>query len=196
MPHLYPPLAMRRRLSTEATRMPPSLPPLANATEMSTEATRMPPSLPPLANATEMSTEATRMPPSLPPLLPLMDKSREGDRGDKSHAGLPPGMDPATAALYANMFGSSSLGAFNPAAQGMQGWGGLQHGFPPTSSAAGLASLAAAQQAQQAQAVLAGLGPAAAAYQDRALGGESTGVTVKYIRRLELKRHKRHFKKN
>ncbi|MPC97024.1 hypothetical protein E2C01_092312 [Portunus trituberculatus] len=61
------------------------------------------------------------------------------------------------------MFGSGSLGGFNPAAaaaSGLQGWGGLPPGFPPTSSAAGLASLAAAQQAQQA-AVLAGLGPAA-----------------------------------
>lgn len=63
----------------------------------------------------------------------------------------------------ANMFGSSGLGGFNPAAaaaSGLPGWGGLPPGFPPTSSAAGLASLAAAQQAQQA-AVLAGLGPAA-----------------------------------
>lgn len=61
------------------------------------------------------------------------------------------------------MFGSSGLGGFNPAAaaaSGLQGWGGLPPGFPPTSSAAGLASLAAAQQAQQA-AALAGLGPAA-----------------------------------
>ncbi|KAK8750681.1 hypothetical protein OTU49_014945, partial [Cherax quadricarinatus] len=30
-----------------------------------------------------------------------MDKSREGERGEKSRGGLPPGMDPATAALYA-----------------------------------------------------------------------------------------------
>lgn len=57
------------------------------------------------------------------------------------------------------MFGNSGLGAYGAAA-GIPGWGGLPPGFPPTSSAAGLASLAAAQQAQQA-AALASLGPAA-----------------------------------
>ncbi|XP_042225949.1 bromodomain adjacent to zinc finger domain protein 2B-like isoform X5 [Homarus americanus] len=113
-----------------------------------------------------------------------MDKSREGERGEKSRGGLPPGMDPATAALYApwlhqeqallsNMFGGSgALGAYGAAAAaGLSGWGGLPHGYPPTSTAAGLVSLAAAQQAQQA-AALASLGPAAAAYQDRAMGDQ------------------------
>lgn len=90
-----------------------------------------------------------------------MDNSREGERGDKARGGLPPGMDPATAALYANMFGAGSLGPYGAAAAaGIPGWGGLPPGFPPSSSAAGLASLAAAQQAQQA-AALASLGPAA-----------------------------------
>ncbi|KAK3859096.1 hypothetical protein Pcinc_023641 [Petrolisthes cinctipes] len=102
-----------------------------------------------------------------------MDKSREGERGEKSRGGLPPGLDPATAALYApwvqqeqallsNMFGASGLGGFGGASGGLGAWGGMPSSFPPTSSAAGLASLAAAQQAQQAA--------AAAAYQDRALG--------------------------
>ncbi|KAG7166694.1 hypothetical protein Hamer_G010325 [Homarus americanus] len=69
--------------------------------------------------------------------------------------------------------GSGALGAYGAAAAaGLSGWGGLPHGYPPTSTAAGLVSLAAAQQAQQA-AALASLGPAAAAYQDRAMGGEN-----------------------
>ncbi|XP_042859849.1 elastin-like isoform X4 [Penaeus japonicus] len=90
-----------------------------------------------------------------------MDNGREGERGDKARGGLPPGMDPTTAALYANMFGAGGLGPYGAAAAaGIPGWGGLPPGFPPSSSAAGLASLAAAQQAQQA-AALASLGPAA-----------------------------------
>ncbi|XP_069971280.1 bromodomain adjacent to zinc finger domain protein 2B isoform X7 [Penaeus vannamei] len=117
------------------------------------------------------------------PVTDRMDNSREGERGDKARGGLPPGMDPATAALYApwvhqeqallsNMFGAGSLGPYGAAAAaGIPGWGGLPPGFPPSSSAAGLASLAAAQQAQQA-AALASLGPAAAAYQDRAMGDQ------------------------
>ncbi|XP_076069056.1 bromodomain adjacent to zinc finger domain protein 2B-like isoform X3 [Oratosquilla oratoria] len=120
-----------------------------------------------------------------------MDKKRERERSDKGHAGIPAGLDPATAALYApwlhqeqtllsNMFGGG-MSPYNPsaaaaaAAVGLSGIGGLSGmglgaGYPPTSSAAqsmqGLAGLAAAQQAQQAQHAAA----LASAYQERAIG--------------------------
>ncbi|CAL4060724.1 unnamed protein product, partial [Meganyctiphanes norvegica] len=115
-----------------------------------------------------------------------MDKSRsEIDRGEKARSAAAAGLDPATAALYApwlhqeqallsNMLGGAGgVNAYGAAAAaaamgGGQGW----YADPRNSSAAGLASLAAAQQQAQQAAALASLGPAAAAYQDRAALGE------------------------